>query len=235
MEQRLHRRTARLPASHLASRVTLGQGLRIATRDLPPVDHVVESADVFRAAVLVLQVIGVLPYVQAEDRRIAVHQRAVLVAAALHQQAALGSHAEPGPAAAEAGQRSLGERILERLEAPELLIDGPPQVAIGTATALGRHHGPEQRVVGMPTAIVDNRGAQLLRQTSQLPQQTFHRLLGIGRAFQRGVQVVHIGLVVLAVVDLHGQRIDVRFQGIVGVRQGRQGVGHGNSPSVIAK
>ncbi|MDV6636904.1 phosphomannomutase, partial [Pseudomonas aeruginosa] len=41
MEQRLHRRTARLPASHLASRVTLGQGLRIATRDLPPVDHVV--------------------------------------------------------------------------------------------------------------------------------------------------------------------------------------------------
>ena len=87
----------------------------------------------------------------------------------------------------------------------------------------------------MPTAIVDNRGAQLLRQTSQLPQKTFHRLLGIGRAFQRGVQVVHIGLVVLAVVDLHGQRIDVRFQGIVGVRQGRQGVGHGNSPSVIAK
>jgi hypothetical protein len=32
----------------------------------------------------------------------------------------------------------------------------------------------------------------------------------------------------LAVVDLHRQRIDVRFKRVVGVRQGRQGVGQGD-------
>src|SRR5690606_10296641 len=43
----------------------------VATLDLVPVDDVVERADVVRAAVLVLQVVGVLPHVQAQDRGVA--------------------------------------------------------------------------------------------------------------------------------------------------------------------
>src|SRR3546814_19710412 len=58
----------------------------VPTLDLVPVDHVVERADVVRAAVLVLQVVGVLPHVQAQDRGVAradaLHERAVLVGAA---------------------------------------------------------------------------------------------------------------------------------------------------------
>jgi hypothetical protein len=34
------------------------------------------------------------------------------------------------------------------------------------------------------------------------------------------VVIVHIGLVVLAMVDLHGLGVDVRFERAVGVRQG---------------
>src|SRR5690606_24619716 len=73
--------------------------------DLVPVDHVVERADVVRATVLVFQVVGVLPHVQAEDRGVAradaLHERAVLVGAALHRELAGLVDAQPRPAAAE--------------------------------------------------------------------------------------------------------------------------------------
>src|SRR3546814_2976218 len=69
------------------------------------------------AAVLVLQVVGVLPHVQAQDRGVAradaLHERAVLVGAALDRELAGLVHAQPRPAAAEAGQRGLGEGLLE--------------------------------------------------------------------------------------------------------------------------
>ncbi|MNR36434.1 hypothetical protein D3C85_1543510 [compost metagenome] len=45
-------------------------------------------------------------------------------------------------------------------------------------------------------------------------------------ALQRGIEVVHVGLVMFAVVDFHGLRIDVGFQGIEGIRQGWQLVWH---------
>src|SRR3546814_20611128 len=65
-------------------------------------------ADVVRAAVLVLQVVGVLPHVQAQDRGVAradaLHERAVQVGAALDRELAGLVHAKPRPAAAEAGK-----------------------------------------------------------------------------------------------------------------------------------
>src|SRR3546814_2787056 len=64
--------------------------LLVPTLDLVPVDHVVERADVVRTTVLVLQVVGVFPHVQAEDRGVAradaLHERVVLVGAALDRQ-----------------------------------------------------------------------------------------------------------------------------------------------------
>ncbi|MCY1553838.1 hypothetical protein D9M68_903640 [compost metagenome] len=81
-------------------------------------------------------------------------------------------------------------------------------------------------MVGMPAAIVDDRRAQRRRKAVQSPQQVLDRQFGERAALQRRVQVVHVGLVVLAVVDLHGQRIDMRFQGGVAVRQLRQCMRH---------
>src|SRR5690606_4389745 len=54
-----------------SGRVVLGYGV--------PVDDVPEGLDVVGAAVLVLEVVGMLPHVEPEDRRVTVHQRAVLV------------------------------------------------------------------------------------------------------------------------------------------------------------
>jgi len=47
--------------------------------DFVPVDHVEEGRNILRPAVLVGQVIGVLPDVDPEDRGFALAERAVLV------------------------------------------------------------------------------------------------------------------------------------------------------------
>src|SRR5690606_5796665 len=53
-------------------------GLGVLFVDRVPVDHVPPVGDVLGTAVLILEVVGVLPHVQAQDGRLAVHQRAVL-------------------------------------------------------------------------------------------------------------------------------------------------------------
>ncbi|MNN31126.1 hypothetical protein D3C81_1448010 [compost metagenome] len=167
-----------------------------------------------------------LPHVQAEDRRVAVHQRAVLVAAAFHHQGFLRRYAKPGPAAAEAGQRCLGEGFLEGLETAQLRSDGLRQLALRLTPALRRHHGPEQAVVGVPATMVGHRATQVFRQLLDRAEQFFHRPFSPLGAFDGGVKAVDVGLVVLGVMDFHGLRVDVRLQRSVGVRQCRQGMGH---------
>src|SRR5579862_4561456 len=64
--------------------------------NLRPVDHVPPGVDVVRPAILVLQVVRVLPDVDAEDRVLAVHQRTVLVRGALDGQlVAAADHPRP--------------------------------------------------------------------------------------------------------------------------------------------
>jgi len=41
-----------------------------------------------------------------------------------------------------------------------------------------------------------------------------------------GIEVVDVGLVMAGVVDFHCFGVEVRFEGGVGVAQGREGVGH---------
>src|SRR4051794_27778099 len=50
-----------------------------AVFDFLPVDHVPPGGQVIRTPVLVLQIICVLPHIAAEHRRLALHDRAVLV------------------------------------------------------------------------------------------------------------------------------------------------------------
>src|SRR5690606_38172127 len=121
----------------------------VAALHLGPVDHLEECRDVVRASVLVLQVVGALPHVQAQDRGIAradvLHQRVVLGGGALHQELAVGIDDQPGPAAAEAALGGLGEPLLERVEAANVALDALGHLALRLATAIGRHHRPEQR------------------------------------------------------------------------------------------
>ena len=78
----------------------LGGG--VARRDLGPVDDVKEGRNVVWATVLVLQVVGVLPYVEAEDggsgAAHAWHEGVVLVGGRADFELAGGVDAKPCPA-----------------------------------------------------------------------------------------------------------------------------------------
>src|SRR6478736_5919040 len=85
---------------------------------LAPVHHVPPRRDVIRPLVLVLQVVGVLPDVESEDRLLAFHERIVLVGRAGDRQLPALVH-EPRPTRAEppdAGRRELLAKLREVAE-----------------------------------------------------------------------------------------------------------------------
>src|SRR5690606_11754307 len=116
-------------------------------------------------AVLVVEVVGMLPYVETQDGRTAqgadIHQRVVLVGRIDHGEMPGGIDHQPGPARPELGRRSAAEGLLEFRKAAEAGLDIVGQFAGRLAAAVGRHDLPEQVVVVVPAAVVPYRGAQL--------------------------------------------------------------------------
>jgi hypothetical protein len=87
-------------------------------------------------------------------------------------------------------------------------------------------------VVHVAAAVVSDRRPDGLGQRVDLRDQLFDRLLlQIRMRLQRRVEVVDVGCVVLVVVDPHRLLVDVRLQGVVVVRQGGKGEGHGSGSS----
>src|SRR5437899_259180 len=77
------------------SAITIKNGIRAAKggfsalrsvifRHSVPIDYVPPSLDVIGPAVLVIEIVSVLPNIETEDRRVPVHQRAVLVRSGDH-------------------------------------------------------------------------------------------------------------------------------------------------------
>src|SRR5688572_13916694 len=87
-----------------------------------PVDDIPPRRDVVGTLVLILQVVGVLPDVETEERLLAFHQRAVLVSGALDHEFAARID-QPRPAAAKASDAGLRELLLEGVEAAEGGLD----------------------------------------------------------------------------------------------------------------
>src|SRR6266849_6425211 len=104
-------------------RVWNSKRLLVALGDGLPIDGVEPGRDVVRALVLVLEVVGVLPHVHAEDRGHAVHVRAVLVGVALDRELATRVCGEPSPAAPELADRGFRDLLLERVVRAERAVD----------------------------------------------------------------------------------------------------------------
>src|SRR5688572_16279753 len=122
--------------------------LLVALRDLAPVHDVPPGLDVVRPAVLVLQVVRVLPDVEAEQdvaRLRALHERVVLVGRADDRQpVALAD--EPRPARAEAADARRLELLAELREVAERLTDRLTERAARLAAGVRPHQLPEERV-----------------------------------------------------------------------------------------
>ena len=97
--------------------------------------------------------------------------------------------------------------------------------------AVAADHGPEQRVVGVPAAVVLHGRADAFGHGVQVADQVFDALGGqIIVALQRGVEVHHVGRVVAVVMNLHGARVDGWLQRVKSVREIRNFVGHAACP-----
>jgi hypothetical protein len=65
-----------------------------------------------------------------------------------------------------------------------------------------------------------------VRDTCQIADQALQRESLDRSSGDRFVEVVHVGLVVTAVVDLHGQCVDMGFERVLRVGEGGKFVGH---------
>src|SRR5688572_4674631 len=110
--------------------------------DFGPVDYVPPGREVVRTPVLILQIVGVLPHVDAENRLLAFHDWLILVRRALNGELAVLLD-QPRPAAAETRDPGFRHLLLEAVEAAERRLDGVAERAARRAARLGPHPLPE--------------------------------------------------------------------------------------------
>ena len=111
------RRAAAPPAGGAAGPAQLATPRTLG--DVVPVDDVPEGVEVVGTFVLVLQVVGVLPDVGAEQRRLSRRRSACPGSGSRRPRGAGGVLDQPGPAGAEAGDAGAFELLLEGVEGAE--------------------------------------------------------------------------------------------------------------------
>lgn len=132
---------------------------------------------------------------------------------------------QPRPARAETGCSGFFEFRFEVVNGTEVTLDSRFQVALKGGA--GFQAFPEQAVVSVTARVVAQHGFLVCRQLVQFGDQLFNRQISeLWQAFQRSIRVVHIGLVVFSVMDFHRLLVEMRFQCVVGIRQGWQCITH---------
>ena len=147
----------------------LSSKLRIALRDVIPVDHMNDRRQIIRTAILILEVIGMLPNVDSEQRPPFGHQRAVLIRCCIEDQFFVRVHREPSPAAAENSKRRGSKLLFELLLTSERPIQRLCQFTARLSALRSRSQRlPEQRVIGMTATLISHRSRQRAQAYQQL-------------------------------------------------------------------
>jgi hypothetical protein len=211
--------------SLLFSNVCKVLGYLVPVHDIPPVRNVLGPA------VLVLEVVSVFPDVEAkngEHDRVgdALHQGVVLVGRA-HELQLIPGDADPNPSRTKegAGRGTRLERGLHLVQRSEGFIDGSLECRAGLCL-LGfvrwGHFIPEEGVVVVSPSVVADGGSRL--ESVELQGDDVHLIFTLSCL----VNVCDICGVVFVVVDLHGGRIDVGFEGLEWIIQIGHSVGVGS-------
>src|SRR5690606_25158779 len=163
---------------HRRPNPALTPGRLVAGSHLVPVDDVPPGGDVVGAPVLILEVISVLPHIEAEEGGIAVHDRRVLVGRAGDGELSVFGYDKPRPAAAEAGGCCLVEGFFPRREAAEGLVDGRRELTRALLGGAGLHDFPRERVVVMATPVVADGGADVFGHAVEVLEELLNALCG---------------------------------------------------------
>src|SRR6266478_508898 len=142
--------------------------------DCVPVHHVPPSFDVVGPAVLVIEIISVFPNIHSEDRRVSVHERAVLVRGGYNFKFSTFVFNQPRPTAAEATGPSCGELLFKCIETSERGFDIIGEFAFRFAASVRAHDRPEEGMIGMPAAIISHHRANIFWDSTQVADQILH-------------------------------------------------------------
>ena len=167
-------------------------------------------------AVLVIQIVGVFPHIEGQQRTKPLLHRVGRVGLLCDHQLAVSVGGEPHPTGAEQRGTRLHERLLELLERAELRVDGFRKRTRGL-------------VVGQRTAelleieVVVQNLAGVVKHPAGGRLHDLHQILVRERcAFDGRIQIVDISLQVFAVVKADGLFRNHRFQGVCRIRQRNQ-------------
>src|SRR6516165_8585155 len=189
-------------------------------RHMFPIDEMVhERLEVVRPAVAIIDVVGVLPDVAAQDGPRAMHQRVLAVRRLGDRDLAI-LDGKPTPARAELGDAGLDEVLLhlrDRAEVGDDLLFKFARNLVAAATAL--HPLPEMDVIVMLTRIVEEAGILAER----APDDVLERLAVPLGSLEQIVAVIDIGEVMLVVMIFERFARHVRRERIVRIRQVGQG------------
>lgn len=178
-----------------------------------PIHNLPQLSQVRGTAVLVIEVVSVFPDVESQKRLQAFGDGVGGTSLLSDDQGTVSLSGEPYPAAAEETNAFGYELFLESVEATPLLLDLFRQRALEVeAGGSWRELGEVKVMVQDLASIVEHTASGLLHDFLQ------------GHCFKRGavdefVQVVDIGLQVLAMVEIKGLSTDHGGKGFFGVRK----------------
>src|SRR5229473_6692756 len=202
----------------------LRSGFREQLVDILPVHQVIDPRlQIIRTAIAIIDVVGVLPDVDAEDRGGAMDQRVLAIGRLGNLELAV-LRRQPRPARTELADAGGGEIALEFLEPAEVFGDLLFQAARQfIAAAVGLHPVPEMQMVIVLARVVE--------EWRILAERAFDDLLeGLALefgAFQQIVAVGHVGLMMLVVMIFQCFLGHMGLKCIIGVRKGGKREGHG--------
>src|SRR6266550_962457 len=131
-----------------------------------PVHHIPPSLNVVGPAVLVLEIIGVFPNIHAKDWLVAIHERAVLIRGGNDFELPALVLNKPRPAAAETTRPGSCKFLFEIVKAAKGGFDVIGKFAFRFAACVRPHDLPEERMVGMATAVVSHHRANIFRNSA---------------------------------------------------------------------
>ncbi len=185
--------------------------------DLVPVYYVEESINIFWPSVLVFQIISVLPDINSKYRNLVLRYRTILVWCCHNLKFSI-IQDKPAPSASKQTSGFVLEFFPEIINSLELLVNGFQDFTPRLNTFL--QNKPEEAMVNVPAAIVPYSCPYVLRDDIEAFQKIFSRIfLQLGIFFQCLIQLVHIALMVLSVMDFHGSCIYEWLKSIICIRK----------------
>ena len=195
--------------------------LSVQPGDHRPVDPPPPGLEVVGPAVLVLEVVSMLPHVAGQQG--AQGQRRVLVAGLAHGQGAVPVADQPGPPGAEHPQGGGLHGGFQGGHPAQIPLRGGGQGRVRPLSGVWSHALEVQRVVVYAPGVVADALSDVLRQAAPVLAELLQRpVLTGGTGGQQLVQIVYVSSEMLVVVEMESLFVDFRQQIALSIGQRRQ-------------